>query len=146
MKIPDWLPVYGDVDFRGDCPNETPEQVAFFNIARSDYPEVGDIAIHPKNEAKRKGKDFYALKKDKALGLTPGASDIVIPGLPAFVCEMKRKDHTKCSWQPGQIDYLESAKNNGAFVCVALGHEAALEALKDWINQVKEYQKRLRAN
>lgn len=143
MKIPAWLPAYGSLYFRGDCPTESAEQIAFFNIIRRDYPEIGGTAIHPKNEAKRKGKDFYSLKKDKALGLTPGASDIVIPGFPAFVCEMKRKDHTKSKWQEGQIEYLESCKNNGAFVCVALGHEAAIMAFEEWINLANELKARL---
>lgn len=143
MKIPVWLQTYGNLDFRGDCPTETAEQIAFFNIIRRDYPEIGSTAIHPKNEAKRKGKEFYKLKKDKALGLTPGASDIVIPGFPAFVCEMKRKDHTKSKWQEGQIEYLESCKNNGAFVCVALGHEAAIMAFEEWINLANELKARL---
>jgi hypothetical protein len=144
VKIPDWLPVYGDVDFRGDCPTETAEQIAFFNIIRRDYPDVGSTAVHPKNEAKRKGKDFYKLKIDKALGLTPGASDIIIPGLPSFVCEMKRKDHTKSKWQVDQLPYLETCKDNGAFVCVAFGHEAALEAFEKWMGLVKELQTHLK--
>ena len=140
MKIPAWLPVYGDTSYRGDCPTETAEQIAFFNIIRRDYPGVGSTAIHPKNEEKRKGKDFYKLKKDKALGLTPGASDIIIPGSPSFVCEMKRKDHTKSKWQKDQLLYLEACKDSGAFVCVAFGYEAALEAFNEWIDQVKELQ------
>jgi hypothetical protein len=137
MKFPEWLKVYGAQNFRGDCPQETPEQIAFFRVARADFPGVGDIAIHPKNEAKRKGKDFRVLQKDKALGMTKGASDIIIPGSPSFVCELKRKDHTKSKWQDGQAEYLELCKNNGSFVCVALGHEAALEALKEWISLAK---------
>jgi hypothetical protein len=65
--------------------------------------------------------------------MTVGASDIIVPGCPAFVCEMKRQDHTKSRWQDGQIEYLLQAQENGAFVCVALGYVAAIEALKDWL-------------
>lgn len=144
MKFPEWLQVYGDVSFRGDCPNETPEQIAFFNIIRKGSPGIGTTAIHPMNEAKRKGKDFHKLKMDKALGLTPGASDIIIPGCPSFVCEMKRKDHTKSSWQKDQLQFLEDCKNNGAFVCVALGHKAALEAFNKWLDLVSELQTHLK--
>lgn len=133
MKIPEWLPVYGDISFRGACPKESAEQITFFSQIRSQWPDsIGVLALHPKNEEKRKGKDFYRLARDKAMGLSPGASDIVIPGSPAFVCEMKRRDHTKSSWQPGQLEYLEAAHKQGAFVCVALGWEAAMEAVKDW--------------
>ena len=134
MKFPNWLSVYGSLEFRGDCPKEGMEQATFFNRLRSVYPSLGAIAIHPKNEAARSGKDFQMLAKDKALGMVSGASDIIIPASPAFVCEIKRKDHTKCSWQKGQIPYLEAAKNEGAFACVALGADAAWEALETWLS------------
>ena len=68
----------------------------------------------------------------KSEGMTPGAADIVIPGSPAFVCELKRKDHTKSQWQDGQIEYLEASKKAGAFVCVALGCDAAWLAFQEW--------------
>lgn len=133
MKIPEWLQVYGDVSFRGDCPKEALEQITFFTQIRNQWPNsIGVLALHPKNEEKRRGKDFYRLAKDKAMGMSPGASDIVIPGSPAFVCEMKRQDHTKSAWQAGQIEYLEAAHSQGAFVCVALGWEAAMQAVMEW--------------
>lgn len=134
MKFPQWLDVYGSLDFRGGCPQETLEQVTFFARLRREYPELGRIAYHPKNEGRRSGRDFNALAMDKAMGLSPGASDIIIPGAPAFVCEMKRRDHTKSSWQPGQIEYLEEAQKQGAFCCVALGVDAAMEAVKKWLD------------
>lgn len=135
MKFPSWLKVYGDTEYRGDCPKEGMEQATFFNMLRREYPDTfGLIALHPKNEGRRDGKDFRTLDKDKALGMAVGASDIIIPGSPSFVCELKRMDHTKCSWQPKQLDYLEAAKNNGSFVCVALGWEAAWQAFKEYIN------------
>lgn len=65
--------------------------------------------------------------------MTPGASDIVIPGGQTFICEMKRQDHTLCKWEQKQIAYLEQCENQGAFVCVALGYKAALEALEQWM-------------
>lgn len=133
MKFPEWLAVYGDTNFRGDCPPESAEQITFFSRLRAEHPDtLGVLALHPKNEEKRKGRQFQQLARDKAMGLSPGASDIIIPGCPAFVCEMKRQDHTKSKWQPGQLEYLEAAHNAGAFVCVALGWEAAMEAVKAW--------------
>lgn len=134
MKIPDWLPCYGDRSFRGPCPQEGAEQVTFFQRLRRGYPKsYGMLALHPKNEGKRRGGQFQQLARDKAMGLSPGASDIVIPGAPAFVVEMKRRDHTKSRWQPGQLEYLEAAQEAGAFVCVALGADAAMEAFHDWL-------------
>jgi len=64
--------------------------------------------------------------------MTKGASDIVIPGCPSFVCELKRQDHTQSKWQDGQEEYLVSAAKGGSFVCVALGAVAAWEAFKMW--------------
>jgi len=132
MKIPDWLKCYGDMDFRGTCPPESAEQITFFAELRRLYPYTyGKLALHPKNEEKRKGKQFNRLAMDKALGMTPGASDIIIP--LGFACEMKRQDHTKSKWQPGQVDYLEAVHDAGGFACVALGWEGAWEALEAWL-------------
>lgn len=134
MKIPDWLPCYGDLAYRGDCPTESAEQVTFFQRLRSEYPDTyGLLAVHPKNEGKRRGGQFQQLARDKALGLSPGASDIIIPGSPAFVVEMKRRAHTQSSWQPGQLAYLEAAQKAGCFVGVALGWEGAWQAFHEWL-------------
>jgi hypothetical protein len=133
MKFEPWLKVYGELDYRGECPQESAEQITFFGQLRAMYPEtLGKLALHPKNEEKRKGRQFQQLSRDKAMGLSPGASDIIIPGCPAFVCEMKRQDHTKSKWQDGQLKYLEEAHKAGAFVCVALGWKAAIQAVRDW--------------
>lgn len=127
------VPVYGDVNFRGQCPVEELEQVTFFNRLRREYPDsYGKIAIHPRNEQLVKGGHVRQVMKQKAEGMTPGASDIIIPGLPAFVCEMKRRDHTLSSWQDGQREYLKAAAEAGAFACVALGCDAAWQAFMEW--------------
>lgn len=137
MIFPDWLHVYGPIDYRGNCPQESAEQATFFGYLRREYPDsLGLIALHPKNEGKRSGRAFHRLSVDKALGLAVGASDIIIPGCPSFVCEMKRQDHTKSRWQPGQVEYLSAAKSAGSFVCVALGWEGAVEALGEWLRWV----------
>lgn len=134
MRFPDWLPVYGDTTFRGDCPPESAEQVTFFNRLRRQYPEsYGLIALHPRNEQQLKGGQHRALQKHKAEGMAVGAADIIIPGAFAFVCELKRRDHIKSKWQNGQLPYLEAAQKAGAFVCVALGCDAAWEAFNEWL-------------
>lgn len=132
MKVPEWLAAYGDMTYRGDCPPESAEQITFFNKLRAEYPDTyGRMALHPKNEEKRSGKQFAQLARDKAMGLSPGASDIVIP--LGFCCEMKRKDHTKSKWQPGQVEYLKAVHDAGGFACVAMGWEAAWEAFNEWL-------------
>jgi hypothetical protein len=133
MKFPEWLPVYGSQEYRNKkCPVESAEQITFFNTLRRDYPELGRIAIHPRNEGKRTANQA---QRQKAEGMTAGAADIIIPGSPAFVCELKRQDHTLCAWEPDQLEYLATAQTMGAFVCVALGHKAALESLEIWIGR-----------
>jgi hypothetical protein len=134
MKMPPWLKVYGNTQYRGPCPPESAEQITFFAELRRRYPDTyGKLALHPKNEAKRKGKQFNGLAIDKALGMVPGAPDIVLP--LGFCAEMKRQDHTKSKWQPGQVEYLKAVHDAGGFACVALGWKAAMEALEDWISQ-----------
>lgn len=125
MKIPNWLKCYGDMSFRGKCPLESAEQITLFNNIRSEYPQ----ALHPRNEGKR---TYGQVNRQKAEGMTKGASDIIIPASVCFVGELKRQDHTKSTWQGGQIDYLKSCEDHGAFVCVAFGYKAMLEAIKEW--------------
>lgn len=125
MKFPQWLKVYGDTDFRGKCPLEVAEQMTFFNAVRK--TEYGAIATHIRNEGKRTN----ALR-ERMEGMTPGASDIIIPARIPLVLEMKRRDHTLCHWQKGQLDYLQAAQDAGAFACVALGFDAAMEAFNEW--------------
>lgn len=132
MKFHPWLPVYGNADYRGDCPPESAEQKTFFNWLRMQHPQTwGLIALHPRNEGQRThGQTWH----QKAEGMTTGASDIIIPARFAFVCELKRQDHTKSKLEAGQPEYLEAAKNAGAFVCVALGWEGARDAFNDWLS------------
>lgn len=132
------FPIYGDTEWRGKCPAESMEQVTFFSRLRREYPITwGRLALHPRNEQQLRGGHIRTIANQKAEGMTPGASDIIIPsGGPrgSFVCELKRRDHTQSKWHDGQITYLAEAKNAGAFACVALGADAAWQALEDWIN------------
>ena len=127
------FPIYGDTSWRGKCPSEAMEQMTFFNTLRREYPATwGRLALHPRNEGQRKGGQIKAMIQHKAEGLTPGASDIIIPARVTFVCELKRQDHTQSKWQDGQREYLEAAHNAGAFACVALGWKGAWAALMEW--------------
>lgn len=128
MKFPSWLKVYGDKSFRGKCPTEQMEQVTLFNKLRREMPHIGSIAIHVRNEGKR---THQQTARQQMEGMVAGAADIIIPGGPCLVIELKRKDHTKCSWQDGQLDYLKAAKKNGAKVAVCLGYQAAYDFIKE---------------
>ncbi len=126
MKFNTDIKVYGDLKFRDkNCPPESLEQVTFFNYIR----ELEPLAFHCKNDGK---KSHAQAARQKAEGLTKGVPDIMIPHSTPFLCELKRADHTRSKWQPGQIEYLTQAQIDGCFVCVALGHTAAIEAYQEW--------------
>lgn len=133
MKFQDDIQVYGDQKYRDkNCPKEVTEQITFVNKIRREYPETyGAVITHIRNEGKR---SVQQAMREKAEGMTKGASDIFIPGSPSFLCELKRKDHTKSRWKDGQQEYLLTAQKLGAFACVALGWEAAMEAFIEWLS------------
>lgn len=131
MRFPEWLDVYGDRSYRGECRAESAEQMDAFSWLKMHHPDLHRIAVHPKSESKR---TWGQVKFDRATGgMNAGASDIIIPASPPFICEMKRADHTKSTWQKGQVDYLEQCKKQGAFVCVALGFEGFKLAFSEYL-------------
>jgi len=112
------------------CPSEKVEMASFFNRLRREYPALGAIALHIRNEGKRSAMQQQAIVGEG--GFVKGASDVIIPGAPTFVMEMKSRSKTaKVSKE--QKAYLEAAAATGAFACVALGAVAAWEALEDWL-------------
>lgn len=130
MNIPDWLRVYGDKGYRGTCPTENAEQVAFFDYIRLKHPSIAEIAIHQRNEGVR---SYGQARWHKREGLTKGAADIIIPSFVPFVCELKRKNHTLSKWSDGQLDYLKRAHVEGAYACVAFGFDACVRAFENWL-------------
>lgn len=133
------IPLYGNSKLRDkNCPRESVEQITFVNSIRAQYPDsYGLILIHPDNERKLINGQFSSVLKSRAMGMSPGASDIIIPGRPAFVCEIKRVDRTLSDISLEQLAYLYAAKEAGAFACLALGHEAAMNAFSDWLKIIK---------
>lgn len=130
------IQIYGDLKYRNKkCPKESTEQITFVNRIRSLYPDTyGRIIVHPENEGQLIRGQFSAINKSRAMGQTKGASDIIIPGLPAFVCELKRQDSTLNKPTQEQIEYLEAAQKCGAFVCIAYGCDAATEAFNHYLD------------
>ncbi len=131
-KIPDTIPIYGDLDYRGKCPLETAEQVSFLSLLRREFPELAEIAVHIRNEGKRSKRQGVQHKNE---GLNTGASDIVIPCNPPILIELKRRDHTLSSTKKSQIDYLVNSQSLGAFACYALGAVGAMKAIRSWHNK-----------
>ena len=136
MKFNPQIRVFGDQSYRDKkCPTENAEQITFVSRVRAKYPDnYGAVIIHVKNEGKR---THYAARMDKAAGLTKGAPDIVIPAKRTILIELKRRDHTLSRWQEDQQEYLVAAQSLGAWVCVALGADAAMEALETAINELE---------
>ena len=129
----DGVLIFGDTSFRGKCATEDMEQITFFSRLRREYADtLGKIALHPRNEGQKRAGQFSAVSRHKAEGMTPGASDIIIPARVTFVCELKRRDYTQSAWQDGQQEYLIVAAQAGAFACVAFGCDAAWQALLYW--------------
>ena len=95
MYLPNDIKIYGNTEYRGACPKEALEQVTFFARLRRQYPDtLGLIGVHVRNEGKR---NLLQAAKEKSEGMTTGAADIIIPGAPTFICELKRRDHTASS-------------------------------------------------
>lgn len=104
--------------------------MTFFARLRREYPDSwGLLAVHPRNEGKR---THLQAAKEKSEGMSTGATDIVIPGAPAFVCELKRRDHTKSVISEDQLAYLRAAQAAGCSVSIALGVDAAWAAFNEW--------------
>lgn len=130
MKLPlsNRIRLYGDTSYRGECPLENAELITFIHHMNIHYRDIP--VLHIKNEGKRTYRQSLF---DRAIGaLHTGACDIMIPGSPALCLELKRKDHTKSIIDDDQITFLLNASKLGAYSCVALGHEAAIEAFLEW--------------
>lgn len=109
--------------------------MTFFARLRRQYPEsYGLIALHPRNEGRR---THLQVAKEKSEGMTTGATDIIIPGRQTFVCELKRRDHTKSKLGDEQLAFMRAAQAVGAFTCIALGVDAAWSAFEEWKKHVE---------
>lgn len=128
-KIPPQIPVFGNTEYRGDCPLETPEQISFLSLLRAEFPKLAEIAVHIRNEGKRTKRQGHQQKQE---GMNTGASDIVIPCCPPMLIELKRRDHTLSSTSAKQLKYLIDSQSHGAFACYALGAIGAIEAVREW--------------
>lgn len=122
-----------DSNYRGDCALESAELKTFFNQIRTQYPDTwGKLAFHPRNEGR---KTHAQVQVEKMEGQVSGVPDIIIPGNPTFLCELKREDRTQKSVKFPKVEreYLEKAAEQGAFVCLAYGWEQAWLAFNEWL-------------
>ena len=65
MKVSDdaKYKIYVDMKKRGKCPSEDSVHVGFIAWVRHNYPEIGNLLIHPKNEGKRTAQQVSMDKK-----------------------------------------------------------------------------------
>ncbi len=141
--------VFGDLTFRGDCNKEDSDLASLFAHVRFNHPEYASLIFHPETEMPVNGGGSYAYHaKSKAKGRLDGLADIVcLPiakNAPAFVCELKRVDISKSLASKkrkehflNQLHLLSEQKDHGAFACVALGYDAAVEAFEQYVNLYK---------
>lgn len=119
------IPIYGTT-LPGKVPTESAEMATFFNQLP---PHLKSISVHVRNEGKR--SVTQAAKQRAEGGWVKGAADIIIPGNPCLVIEMKSRSKTS-RVSKEQKAYLEACQANGAMACVAYGWEAAMEAVREW--------------
>ena len=129
MKTPAWLPKFGDLPKSTSNPAEDYVLSSLISRIRNDYPSTyGLVAFHVKNESKR---TTGQIKADKAKGLTKGVSDLIVIGNPTLCMEIK-KDNS-CRFEDGQLEFLQQAQKQGAFVCLAIGCQGAKDAFEYWL-------------
>ena len=126
MKTPTWLPKFGDLPKSTSNPAEDYVLSSLISRIRNDHPSTyGLVAFHVKNESKRTTGQIRA---DKAKGLTKGVSDLIVIGNPTLCMEIK-KDNS-CRFEDGQLEFLQQAQKQGAFVCLAIGYQGAKDAFE----------------
>ena len=129
MKTLTWLPKFGDLPKSTSNPAEDYALSSLISRIRKDYPSsYGLVAFHVKNESKRTTGQIRA---DKAKGLTKGVSDLIVIGNPTLCMEIK-KDNS-CRFEDGQLEFLQQAQKQGAFVCLAVGYQGAKDAFEHWL-------------
>lgn len=115
-------------DIVDNPPSERDEQVTFFNHLRKHKPHLALVATHIKNEGKR---SMWQAQEDKANGLVTGAPDIIIPGSPTLLIELKKRSKS-AKIAPPQLAYMEAAEKMGCESYLCYGWQAAMKAVEEW--------------
>lgn len=141
------IPIYGDVDWRGECKVEDGELSTFHNWVIFNYPKYAPVCFHPANEWKPNNSTTSYAHYNKMInkGYKPRLADWIClgaNGMPPFLCEMKREDisysiksRERKKHFIEQCDLLHSQKGLGHVVCIALGAKAAKQAFVDYLEK-----------
>lgn len=115
----------------GPTKKETPEQIDYVSWLKINHPILRAAVFHVPNEGNHtKG---YRSTQSK-MGLSPGIPDLLFWCLP-FVIEMKAANG---SLKEEQKLRLNEAAEDGQFVCLCYGAEAAKEATADFLEWYRE--------
>lgn len=118
-----------DSGYRGDCPKEETEQMAYGTWMKWRFPDI--LWFHVPNETGTKSGAQFVLKRQK-MGVRKGVSDNVI--LTAGVnhkcalIELKRRDKTKSKIGKEQMEILHQAHDLGHFAAIAYGADECKKA------------------
>lgn len=113
-----------DSGYRGECPKEETDQMAYGLWMQYRFPDV--LWFHVPNETGTKSGPQFVEKRRK-MGVRSGVSDNVIltngVNHKCGLIELKRRDKTKSKVSPSQIEVLEAAILEGHFGAIAYGLE-----------------------
>lgn len=111
-----------DSGYRGECPKEETDQMAYGLWMQYRFPDV--LWFHVPNETGTKSGPQFVEKRRK-MGIRSGVSDNVIltngVNHKCGLIELKRRDKTKSTVSKTQMQVLEEAYDEGHFPAIAYG-------------------------
>jgi hypothetical protein len=109
------------------------EQIDFVNKARFLYPKLEKLLFAPMNEGMASPQ--YRAKMNR-MGLTSGVGDTILLINGVGSIELKRASKKEAgAISKDQKVFALAVESAGGFACVAYGKDAALAALKDYLNK-----------
>lgn len=111
-----------DSGYRGECPKEEIDQMAYGLWMEYRFPEVN--FFHVPNETSTKSGVQLIIKRQK-MGVKSGVHDNIIlhrgVAWPYATIELKRRDKTKCKVSTNQWKFGEYVVSDGGFAAIAYG-------------------------
>ena len=134
LELPDEVMLFGDIDYRGECPAEDSDLISFVAWLKYNWPELENCIIHTPNEG---DLPVQARMQQKKKGVLFRCPDVIVMTVPAYCMELKRRNPSKSlsseedrSRFREQVGVLVSMQKQGNFSCAALGLDAAKESWK----------------
>ena len=145
LIMPEFVRLFCDVKFRGDCNKEDPDLISFVAWWKFNNPMFKSHLIHIPNE---KISNPQGRIKDKKKGVLTGAPDVLIllpmNGFCGFIMECKRKNPAESLKSAELKAHFELQKTilngygeQGYFACAAFGLEQMKGAWLAYVNHQK---------